>query len=809
MIKCRINGLCGLLVVAMLNAAGSGVAAADGPASDQIAQAKPGDTTTTKTTGIQEVIVTAQKRSENLSTVPMTITALDPDAMAKMGIKGIEDISRVVPGLTLRATDYLGDPQISIRGIHSQTGAATTGIYIDETPLQVRQTDQTATDPFPRVFDLERVEVLKGPQGTLFGAGSEGGTVRFITTEPSLTDYTGRVHTEVAATAGGAPTYEIGGALGGPIVDNMLGFRASLWRREEGGYIDRLSPETGLVADKNSNSNATTEGQIAIKMAPTDQLSLTPSFFYQDEFRRDSNLYWEATGGLESLSRIQQPHDDRFFIPSITAEYDFEDFSLKSITSYLRRTSDNTADDTTYDLSPYVPVTPGGPNNGISLPTDPNYLAIGYTRDTQKNLTEEFRITSNDAPDSPWSWVGGIYYQRDHQGLQYRIAEPINELACYLLPQCPNGGIPLDQAALNYFGEGPIGPNGAWSETQFLLSTETDIAAFGNASYKIGDKWKVQVGLRVARNSFSFTDAQDGSYNGGPSFDSGIKKETPVTPKFNVSYQVQQDQMVYVTVAKGYRIGGANESLAGVASCQGDLANLGITNAPQTYNSDSLWSGEIGTKSRFFDGSVMIDASLFWVHWSNIQSLVYLPTCGYFFTANLGDAHSRGVDLEGEWQVTEHLLLSGNLGLTDARYTKNIISGIDPNTGQASVLAKSGDSLDTPEWTGTLSAEYDFDLATDYGAYLHSDYDFSGSYYRQGSADTFASDFTTRFAPATHYVDLRAGVTHAGWDVSAFINNALNSSPSLYRYHDTITSPGYRDLTFRPITVGLTVDLKF
>jgi len=187
--------------------------------------------------GLEEIVVTATRHEEGLSRVPISVSAYTKDAMDIKGIKDIGDVARFTPGV---AFDAGQTNQISIRGISSTGGSGTTGIYIDDVPIQVRNLGFNADDALLKVFDLERIEVLRGPQGTLFGAGSEGGTIRYITTQPSLTKTSVYAKTETSYTQGGDVSYEGGVAAGGPIIDGTFGMRASVWYRRDGGWIDRV-----------------------------------------------------------------------------------------------------------------------------------------------------------------------------------------------------------------------------------------------------------------------------------------------------------------------------------------------------------------------------------------------------------------------------------------------------------------------------------------------------------------------------------------------------------------------------------------
>lgn len=281
--------------------------------------------------GLHEVVVTATRRSESALKVPVSIAAFSQQQLDNQGLKEIDDLTRYTPGLRLTRTTNGGN-NISIRGISSGAGAGTTGVYIDDTPIQVRNLAYAAGSTFPALFDLERVEVLRGPQGTLFGSGSEGGTVRFIQTSPSLNDYSGYARGEVSTTQGGDPSYEGGAAFGGPIIEGKLGFRVSGFYRKEGGYVDGISG-TPVVLDptgnagpasltftnkqvtrENTNSVEITGFRGALKFALTDAIDITPSVTYQKTERNDGfDTFWPAASNGTSHApgvRCRQSGDE-------------------------------------------------------------------------------------------------------------------------------------------------------------------------------------------------------------------------------------------------------------------------------------------------------------------------------------------------------------------------------------------------------------------------------------------------------------------------------------------------------------------
>src|SRR6202163_595792 len=235
---------------------------------------------------LQEITVTATRREEGLSKVPISVSAYTQETMDIKGIRDFADIARFTPGVTIDANQT---NSISIRGISSSGGAGTTGIYIDDTPIQIRALGFNPDDPLPKTFDLDRVEVLRGPQGTLFGAGSEGGTVRYIMTQPSVTKASTYARSELSFTQYGEPSYEAGLAHGGPIIDGVLGFRASAWYRKDGGWIDRVDPTTRAVVDKNANTDESLVLRLAALWQPVSSLQIAPSFYYQNRQEHDDS----------------------------------------------------------------------------------------------------------------------------------------------------------------------------------------------------------------------------------------------------------------------------------------------------------------------------------------------------------------------------------------------------------------------------------------------------------------------------------------------------------------------------------------
>ena len=389
----------------------------------------------TKTGQLEEIVVTATRHKESLSKVPLSVTALSKDTLDQKGVRDFQDIARFTPGVSI---DQSGTNAISIRGISASGGAGTTGIYIDDTPIQMRSVGFNPDDTLPKTFDLDRVEVLRGPQGTLFGSGSEGGTVRYIMTQPSLTKESTYARAEVSTTRGGEPSYEAGIAHGGPLIDNVLGYRASVWYRYDGGWIDRIDPQTLATVDKHANRANTIVGRLALILQPKDGFTITPDVMYQNSRKHDESTYWPAFSGggqFNNATPERLPVPDEYYLPSIKIEADFGKTKFVSNTSYFNRTEQTAYQGTMYDLAFYqsqvwligscgnpaeVPPCSWYPlldSNGIHMPKDPvtglslfpGYATPNVMTNKQESWTQEVRLQSND-DTSRLRWTVGLFW---------------------------------------------------------------------------------------------------------------------------------------------------------------------------------------------------------------------------------------------------------------------------------------------------------------------------------------------------------------------------------------------------------------
>jgi iron complex outermembrane recepter protein len=772
---------------------------------------------------LQEITVTATRREESLSKVPISVTALTQESLDDRGVKDFSEVARFTPGVNF---DNSGTNNISIRGISSTGGAGTTGIYLDDTPIQMRALAFNPDEALPKSFDIDRVEVLRGPQGTLFGAGSEGGTVRYITTQPSLTKTSIYGRSEFSSTQYGDPSYEAGAGIGGPLIQGTLGVRVAVSYRHDGGWIDRIDPVSLQTVQKDGNYNDTLLLRLAALWAPSDNWSITPGIYYQNQQRNDINTFWPlysdpSSGHYVSADPNKREVPDKFYLTSLKIQGDLGAAQLISNTSYYHRREQSGYEGTLYNLGFYQTFM-GSMTlldaNGVHLPPGAtDYRSPSTVDNGQQNITQEIRLQNSDA-NAKFLWTTGVFFSENRQSYLEQIHDPqLQQLVTALVP---------GSSITDVFGIGYDVADGYPTDSYFLKTDAKDeqYALFGEVNYNFTDQLKGTVGARFSRNKYSFDTLTGGPQLFGPSSaGSGNNQENAFTPKLGLQYQIDPLDMVYFTYAKGFRPGGANNPLPPIA-CAQDFQNFGIPSAPTTYNSDSVNSYEIGTKDSFAN-RIRVAGSIYYIRWNNIQQTVIPPICQISFIDNLGQAVAKGADLQAEIVLTDHVNVEIAAGYTDARYSQDsrlsanstvgpVVGTGDAITGQSS---ETGGGQPTAPETLTLGLEYKFS-AFAHQAFVRAD----AEYQARAKWATPAQDSRTlQFDPAnfvlpgTTFTSLRGGVDLGGWSVSAFIDNLTNAHP-ITDYDWTICPPFAascapaggarleRAFTFRPRTFGLT-----
>ncbi|MEN7536728.1 TonB-dependent receptor [Aurantiacibacter flavus] len=785
------------------------------------------------------IVVTAQRQAQSLDDVPISVAAFDTRAMDERGVRSIDDLSQISPGLVIQRSDTrnASAARISIRGINSAAGAATTGIYIDDVPIQARSLGYASYSVFPQVFDLERVEVLRGPQGTLFGAGAQGGAVRFITPDPSLYDLSVYGRGEVSTTEKGDESWELGAAVGVPLIEGKLALRVSAWHRFEGGYVDRMvydrpngggpyissfylnhpyyqatypgltpvdgtpEPTTGTIVEKDSNYLETDIVRAALRFTPTDELDITASVFYQNTYSNDSATYWLNLSDVENHDFVQgnnqaQPSSDEFYIPSLEVEYDAGPFSIVSTTSYFKRDQEAFNDYTTFEHAIYF----GSYLSDLDESTD------AYQFNEQENFTQELRFQSNGG--GPVNWVLGFFYTDNKQeARQYNdistLPVPFPEMGCPPSPVPPFVVTPpfCYGAPVEGSDRSPVDGAVLGNALDPMTLDETQAAVFAQVDYDITERLTLTAGVRVAKTDVDISATNYGPIVGPePVIAEAQQSETPITPKFGLNYQINDDTLVYASVAKGFRTGGGNPEIG--QGCNLSLSQNGLS----FYDSDSLWSYEVGAKGGLFNNRLQINASGYYIEWDNIQQNIGLP-CGFQFVINGGSAVSKGFDADITIWPTDQLMLSTAVGYNHAEFRENV-----PNPAGAGNLLSAGDRVAGSPWQVATSAMYEVPMGSVEG-YLRGDWNYVSAWpdelINQNPANT-SYNAALRTQPGYHQVNLRAGVRLDTFDVSLFVRNVFNDAPELgYGQSPAAFSAGgpdlYQAVTVRPRTFGLTL----
>ena len=766
---------------------------------------------------VSEVVVTATKEGKgtNVSKVPISVAAYSQKDLDQAGVENVRDLFTRTPGVnfTNHAVFGAGFTSIAIRGVQSLTSQPTTGVYMDDTPLYSfgNNTNLGGSNAYPTVFDLNRVEVLRGPQGTLFGSGSEGGTVRFITNDPSVSTYSFYGKSEVSGTDGGGVNYEGGAAEGGPIIQDRLGFRVSADYRHDSGWIDHCVPAVAMpgcqsVAETDSNSADRTVVRGALLFKPNDWLSIEPALHYQ-KFHQFNPTEIEAAisnpdqGVFRQAHSKDEPITDQMLVPTLKVEADLPGVVATSSTSYVWRKNRFYTDYTQYQDFFFF-------DDPYPLTGAPDDFGLGKYGITQNDFSEEFRLASN-SPGSRLTWVVGAFYDASRE---FDFAHVIH-------PDLPNliqniFGVPI--AAV--LGVDPY--QGTYVAFNEVHTTDRQEAVFANADYKVTDQVKVTVGGRYAHYSENVSSFIAGPFNAtnGETF-VGATSGNTFDPKAAITWQPDDQMLFYVSGAKGYRPGGYNAQVNNASpACQAVLTSEHLT-VPRTYGPDDIWSVEAGAKQRLFDNHLAIDLSVYHNNWNNIQLSEQIAGCGFGAILNLGSAVTQGFDLNVQSRIGEHLRFDLAVGYTDGYFTKNAYVG---NPGDQAVAK--GDQISglsagpaIPPWTITAALEYDFDLGRNNGygriedTYHSKNY---GPFSQQNPANNVVYDPEVPDEPANNILNIRAGVRLHGMDLSVFMNNVANSHPMMSSFHVGERAPGDADhryfyTTFTPRTVGATMTANF
>jgi iron complex outermembrane recepter protein len=742
-----------------------------------------------ESTQLEEIIVTAEKRESTVQNTPISLTAISGADIQDRGVTDLSALVLSVPGVALR-TSGPGMVEYEMRGIASAGGnSPTVGFYFDETPLTAPSaTNEGKIVISPQMYDLNRVEVLRGPQGTLYGSGSMGGTIKVVPNAPNPAAFDASVEAMVGDTEAGGFNYGANGMINLPFGGGIAALRMVVSYESDAGWVDRTVIEPGqfpiathpgpacgvqftgcvrgnvLAApiqteyhDVNDLERSSFRASILIK--PIDSLSITPSFFYQ-KLRSGGLPYIDSNPGTDTHYQpfdVHESFEDEFKLGALNIKYQTPVFEISSTTSYWTR------------HAPYTQDTTESWATGLGLkgfsPPGASY-ALEYNPSHQ--TTEELRIAS--AGNTTLKWLVGYFYDDFYSS--WNIIFPASE--------------PLFGSTnlFSYFSPMPI----------------LQQSFFGEVTYNITDPFAITVGARRYHYDAPVSINQYGSLT-ATVMTSTSEKDQGVTPKVSLSYNISNDFMLFATAAKGFRPGGGTGPVptSGPLSCEAQLmqeyGSTAFVPGPISFRSDSVWSYELGEKFRTADRRVTVNASTYYEKWSNVQQNNSLSSCGYVYVANVGDAEVKGAELEVDAIVVPDLLITVNGSYSDAALVSAslINAGFSPGTPIQQI----------PRWTSSQVISYRHALTDRLSWTARVDNTYMGS----RTDETYSVNTLSSYDLA----NIRGGVEGKQWSAVLFVNNVADKQALLNNVTAAaINLPTYNRVAVnQPRTVGIDFNYRF
>jgi iron complex outermembrane receptor protein len=715
---------------------------------------------------LEPLIVTAERRSESIQEVPLSVTAISGETLQKFSTVDFTDYAHVIPNLSFGTGSDFGVTNgrtITIRGITGgryRNGGATTSFYIDDTPLP------TALDP--RVLDLARIEVLRGPQGTLFGSSAMGGTVRLITKTPEANTLSGFIDAQGFDINHGGAGYDISGTVNLPLIPDELALKVGAYNSYKPGWFTRqygvvttpgytLPPPVAVGQDPHIASDTEVGGMLTLAYTPSalPGLAVTPMVIYQSERGNGFPLADYSPDNLVQVRplNIEESTLDEWVFSSLTAKYKTNLGSFIASSAWFHRETHDNEDNTEASATYWAPTYATGLLPPSYLPSPaPSFL-------NSDSVTQEIRFESDF--NAPVQAIVGLYYDHGKSHTGQDITQPVLT------------GQPL-YTYYPYIQDVPLSNN--------------EVAEFGDLTYRVAG-FELSAGIRGSTLEYKKHNFFYGWINEGLTDADVSHREHSVTPRYTAKYQFNPDVMVYASAAKGFRSGGANTVP--------DQCGAGAGQ----FKSDSLWSYEVGTKDTLFDGRMNLRVAAYRIDWNNIQQSILLP-CTYSVTENAGTATSTGAEFEADIAPIHGLNLSLGLGYDDAKIT----SVPDGATGFVVGQALNG----VPKVTASLLADYS--IPTDVGiAFIRPQYSFTG---RSVSYSVIPVQDGGRPRASYSMVDLHVGNTTGPWETSLFARNLFDVRANLGDEQSEVIelqSPTVRPryLISQPRTIGIEVKYRF
>jgi len=764
----------------------------------------------------EEIVVTAQKRTTTLQEVPFSVAAVTGEDMKQAGANNIVDIARNVPGLYI--TDLgPGQSQVAIRGISAgqvvrdQPGVKeSVGIYLDESPISI-----ALFTPDLDLYDLDRVEVLRGPQGTLYGAGNDAGTVRYITAQPNVGTFGGSVDLTFDGVSDGEWGGSLRGMLNAPLGENaamrVVGYYTAL-----PGFIDSVYP--GRSTREDVNSGTRTGGRLAFRFEPTEDISITPRVVYQkletdgypriDVYNILGNTFTTTEPAVDpgergQVTQFREGIDDEFTLADLKLEFGFGDIGLTSVTSYVDRNVVVLRDAS--QLTGSVTKDLGGTD------AQARFNSPLYDTTDLQTFSQEIRIGSSG--ESPFQWLAGVFYQQYDR--EYGQNLPTPGYDAFLVSR----GVTNPQ-------------RGAPPDTPFFSDLSYDFeqfAVFGEATYRFNPNWALTAGLRY----YDFSEDRLLTFAGffadqGYTDQPGSTESDGFSPRVILAYNVNKNVQFTAQYSRGFRLGGINDPL-NVGLCS--PADLATFSGHPGWDDEFVDNFELGTKTRLAEGRVTFNAAVFLTKIKDMQYIADAGTCSSRIILN-GDAETPGAEFELFVRPDEKWDFGLSATWVQAEVTQSFL-----NAGQPVAGIRDGNQLPTsPELQAVASGAYNWAMGSSLESYLRLTVQYVGSSFTQlGDEEPnfgLISNSPTRPPGSARLIELggvpagtniqfdpelpsytignlRWGVSTDRWEAAVFINNIWDERAflSIDRERGRSARVGY--LTNVPRTYGMNFRVNF